>query len=130
MDKLDGHIFQRLSPWVRRQIPDMTMNTLGNSRCRPILRMQLQHLETEFCTTHTRIARKIWRDAHAANEAEEGYRGWFNLGCTYALQRCLREATFPGLWNLWQRSDGDIIDEENVLALRPRSSPLVVTPRA
>ena len=43
------------------------------------------------------------------------------------LNRCLREATFPTLWQSWAKADPGIIDEQDILDLRPSLDDLVVT---
>lgn len=127
MQKLEGHIFQRLTPWVQQQLPSTSSETLGNSRCRPRPSSQLRAVEERFRSVHTRLARKIWRDSTTEGRWEDSFRSWQQLGTSYALNRCLREATFPGLWRLWGRAAPTIPDEQDLLNLRPMLDRLVVT---
>ena len=127
MHKLEGHIFQRLTPWVHAQIPGHTTSSPGNLRCRPKRSNQLHAVEERFRSVHTRLARKIWRDSTAAGDWNASFQSWTHLGSNYAINKCLRDATFPALWRLWGRDDKAIPVEQDLLDLRPRLANLVVT---
>ena len=127
MQRLDGHIFQRLIPWVRTKLPNMSERCVGNSRCRPVLQAQLREVEEKFATCHNRIVRKIWRDAIAQQDDVGGFDAWSKTGINNALNGCLRKLTFPLRWKAWARTDPHILDESDVVSLRPMLNSLVVT---
>ena len=127
MHKLESHIFQRLTPWVRARLVHVSSDTLGNTRCRPRLSSQIQAVEDRFRVLHSRIARKIWRDSASAGKWHDSFESWTKLGSAYALNRCLRDTTFSAVWSLWGRMDVNIPDEQDLLDLRPVLADLVVT---
>ena len=127
MQKLDGHVFQRLTPWVHTQLSGIDSSCLANLRCRPRLPNQLAVVEQRFRSVHTRLARKIWRDSTRDGDWNASFQSWTQMGTNYAINKCLRDATFPALWRLWARSDPAIPDEQDLLDLRPRRANLVVT---
>ena len=127
MHKLEGHIFQRLTPWVQQNVPRVTEPIPGNLRCRPKLSSQIAAVEERLRSLHSRLAKKICRDSTSNGNWGDAFRSWSHLGSQYALNRCLREATFPTLWSMWGRAVPALPDEQELLDLRPMLSNLVVT---
>ena len=77
-----------------------------------MLDTQIKAVEERLRSLHARIARKIWRDSVSTDRWHDSFQSWSHLGTSYALNRCLREATFPTLWKLWGRADAKILDEQ------------------
>ena len=92
-----------------------------------MLDTQIKAVEERLRSLHARIARKIWRDSVSTDRWHDSFQSWSHLGTSYALNRCLREATFPTLWKLWGRADAKILDDQDLLSLRPHLEHLVVT---
>ena len=126
MHKLEGHVFERLTPWVHAQLSGVEHSSTGNLRCRPRLQTQLAVVKQRFRSVHSRLARKIWRDSTRHEDWKASFQSWAQMGTNYAINKCLRDATFPALWRLWARSDPAIPDEQDLLNLRPRLANLVV----
>ena len=127
MQRLDGHIFQRLTPWVRTKLPNMSDRCVGNSRCHPVLLAQLREVEEKFATCHNRIVRKIWCNAIAQQDYVDGFDAWSRTGIVNALNGCLRKLAFLLPWKVWACTDPHILDESEVISLRPLLTSLVVT---
>lgn len=129
MDKLEGHVLQPLTPWLRKQGLVMPNAWDGKSRCKPDIGIQEKKVNKTFEEVYDRIPWKNFeKEAKEKRRGKNAFRNYMKVLGAKPLNVVKRGMKIGELWDNWEKANGESVAEEDLNKCNDIPNEYVVCP--
>ena len=125
MERLEGHICQPLTPWLKEQGIGGGAGWNAKTACKPNVEEELVKIREAMHVCNERIWRKLLRTKLEAGVGIDVVAGEF---LNVAVRRILLEAKVKRIWERNERRWSECVEEEMLWRLKKVMGSLVVCP--
>ena len=128
MDNMDGHVFQTLIPWLRKQEVEIPSKWNGKARLQPDGERQRMRIEERFRQCWMRISTQTWKQRVRGGMTRAPLRVWMEERGDHVMLELGRGVKFSLVWERWVEMNHGSVSEDEILEHKKLLDHFVICP--
>jgi hypothetical protein len=128
MDNMDGHVFQTLIPWLRKQEVEIPSKWNGKARLQPDGERQRMRIEERFRQCWMRISTQTWKQRVRGGMTRAPLRVWMEERGDHVMLELGRGVKFSFVWERWVEMNHGSVSEDEILEHKKLLDHFVICP--